>query len=138
MSDPDFALRLVELEAVLGQTIGLADRPAEPDQEDQDTSTLATRTNQSAEFARESAMVREQETLRRRAAEMEEEAREKEELAERHRQAFDCSTFRPGEPVDKDFTFCPWKVVKNYPEAYIGKANRPRVCVLEQRQYQPC
>lgn len=31
---------------------------------------------------------------------------------------------------DEDVPFCPWKVVKSYPDCYTGRANRPRVSRL--------
>lgn len=43
--------------------------------------------------------------------------------------AFDCSSFQVGEPVeDPAFEFCPFKIVLTYPERFIGKTNRPKVC----------
>ncbi|KAJ4229892.1 hypothetical protein NW759_003258 [Fusarium solani] len=43
-------------------------------------------------------------------------------------EAFDCSEFRVGEPVDNPaFEFCPFKIVLTYPERFIGKMNRPKV-----------
>lgn len=129
MSDPDFSLRLVELETLLGQTIDFVEPLPEPEPLQANTAQT-TENTQSTELAREVAKAREWDIQRQRAREIEEQAREKAAMAERHRKAFDCSTFRPGEPVDQATTFCPWKVVKNYPEAYIGKANRPRVCLM--------
>ncbi|KAL6356128.1 hypothetical protein LRP88_09716 [Fusarium phalaenopsidis] len=42
-------------------------------------------------------------------------------------EAFDCSDFRAGEPVDNPaFEFCPFKIVLTYPERFIGKMNRPK------------
>lgn len=44
-------------------------------------------------------------------------------------EAFDCSDFRVGEPVDNPaFEFCPFKIVLTYPERFIGKMNQPKVC----------
>lgn len=40
----------------------------------------------------------------------------------------DCSKFIVGEPADEAISFCSWKVVLAYPDSFIGKANRPRVC----------
>lgn len=40
----------------------------------------------------------------------------------------DCSKFIVGEPADETISFCSWKVVLAYPDSFIGKANRPRVC----------
>lgn len=40
----------------------------------------------------------------------------------------DCSKFIVGEPADESISFCSWKVVLAYPDSFIGKANRPRVC----------
>lgn len=41
--------------------------------------------------------------------------------------AFDSSKFMIGEPTDDDMEFCPWKVITEYPEHFIGKTNRPHV-----------
>jgi hypothetical protein len=32
-----------------------------------------------------------------------------------------------GERADKDVEFCPWKVITEYPDHFIGKTNRPHV-----------
>jgi hypothetical protein len=40
----------------------------------------------------------------------------------------DYSKFVVGEPADESISFCSWKVVEAYPDQFIGKANRPRVC----------
>lgn len=40
----------------------------------------------------------------------------------------DCSKFIVGEPADETISFCSWKVILAYPDSFIGKANRPRVC----------
>lgn len=41
--------------------------------------------------------------------------------------AFDCSDFAVGEPAGDDIEFCPWKVVVDYPNHFIGNTNRPHV-----------
>jgi hypothetical protein len=48
----------------------------------------------------------------------------------RRKQAFDCSTFRVGEPIEENETFCPLKVMINYPHHFIGKTNRPLVRMM--------
>ncbi|KAF4438468.1 ATP-dependent DNA helicase 2 subunit 2 [Fusarium austroafricanum] len=48
------------------------------------------------------------------------------ELADKKAKAFDNSKFRIGQTVDKNFAFCPFKVVVSYPERFIGKVNKPR------------
>lgn len=40
----------------------------------------------------------------------------------------DYSKFVVGEPADESISFCSWKVIEAYPDQFIGKANRPRVC----------
>ncbi|KAH6998759.1 hypothetical protein BKA56DRAFT_665310 [Ilyonectria sp. MPI-CAGE-AT-0026] len=47
------------------------------------------------------------------------------ERAMRHQKAFDCSSFRVGEPLDEDVHFCPLKTMVTYPERFIGKTNKP-------------
>lgn len=42
--------------------------------------------------------------------------------------AFD-QKYQMGEPTDKDMEFCSWKIVKDYPDHFIGKTNRPHVCL---------
>ncbi|KAH7170293.1 hypothetical protein EDB81DRAFT_774995 [Dactylonectria macrodidyma] len=42
-----------------------------------------------------------------------------------HQEAFDCSGFRVGEPLDENVHFCPLKAMVTYPERFIGKANKP-------------
>lgn len=41
--------------------------------------------------------------------------------------AFD-QKYQVGEPAEKEMEFCPWKVVTDYPDHFIGKTNRPHVC----------
>jgi hypothetical protein len=48
-------------------------------------------------------------------------------LEDNKKKAFDNTDFRIGQPVHKDFLFCPFKVVVSYPERFIGKVNKPRV-----------
>ncbi|KAH6897258.1 hypothetical protein B0T10DRAFT_557084 [Thelonectria olida] len=43
----------------------------------------------------------------------------------RRKQAFDCSTFRAGEAIGENETFCPLNVMITYPDHFIGKTNRP-------------
>ncbi|KAL7785521.1 hypothetical protein V8C37DRAFT_412904 [Trichoderma ceciliae] len=38
----------------------------------------------------------------------------------------DCSKFIAGEPMDETIDFCSWKVIRAYPDHFIGKANKPR------------
>lgn len=59
--------------------------------------------------------------------EAEKQARDR-EMAAKKRRAFDCSDFKPGEPLGQEFEFCPLKVILTYHERFVGKANRPRVC----------
>ncbi|KAH6610758.1 atp-dependent dna helicase 2 subunit 2 [Trichoderma cornu-damae] len=42
--------------------------------------------------------------------------------------ALDFSKFIAGEPADEAIGLCSWKMILAYPEQYIGKTNRPRVC----------
>lgn len=58
---------------------------------------------------------------------------EKLQRALRYKLAFDCLDFRVGELLDKTATFCPWKVVKQYPHHFIGKTNRPLVRIKSHR-----
>lgn len=41
----------------------------------------------------------------------------------------DYSKFVVGEPADESISFCSWKVIEAYPDQFIGKTNRPRVCI---------
>ncbi|KAI9166682.1 ATP-dependent DNA helicase II subunit [Paramyrothecium foliicola] len=45
-----------------------------------------------------------------------------EDLAE---DVLDYATFRAGDTIDADVTFCPWNLVMGYPSHYIGKTNKP-------------
>lgn len=41
----------------------------------------------------------------------------------------DSATLKIGQSVDEEISFCPWHAVVHYPARFIGKANKPRVCI---------
>ena len=124
----DLESRLEKLQELLGNGVKLAESP----HEDSDTAHEPCGNSfgmvMDDEYIRneERWMIREQvspEQLRAEAA-----AARKELFESNKKKAFDNSDFRIGQNVDEEFLFCPFKVVVSYPERFVGKINKPRVC----------
>lgn len=47
-------------------------------------------------------------------------------------QGFDDSALCIGEPLEEDVAFCPFDRIKQYPEQFIGKRNKPLVCTKQE------
>lgn len=45
----------------------------------------------------------------------------------------DCSACKVGEPMSEDIAYCPWNLVRSYPERFIGKTNKPLVIMFSFR-----
>ncbi|KAM0292562.1 hypothetical protein ACHAO9_002877 [Fusarium lateritium] len=119
--------RLEKLQQLLGQAVKLVDKPQDDEQDDSDKNSNShgmSTTEQWMEEHRLAARKDNLPTLQQLQADAY--ATKKAEIAAKKVEAFDNSRFRIGEPVDKDFTFCPFKIVVSYPERFIGKINKPR------------
>ncbi|KAI5465547.1 hypothetical protein BGZ63DRAFT_437148 [Mariannaea sp. PMI_226] len=110
----DLATRLEKLEILLGKPVCLAE-PKEGD--------LQLRHDERSECDSSDAL---QSAPAQDSLQCTKEPHESSTRAAKHEQAFDCSNFHPGEPVDEEFCFCPLKVMVRYPEHFIGKTNKPR------------
>ncbi|KAF4983219.1 hypothetical protein FZEAL_1322 [Fusarium zealandicum] len=129
---PDLDARLEKLQLLLGQGVKLVDN--EEDEEEDNSATdqpsEADRENSygvvpSDDWLLDAAEVAWQQRSQFKA-EVAADAAQGPVMSTRKAKAFDCSSFRVGEPLDKSFKFCPLKVMVSYPERFIGKANRPR------------
>lgn len=127
----DLESRLEKLQELLGNGVKLAESP----HEDSDTAHEPCGNSfgmvMDDEYIRneERWMIREQvspEQLRAEAA-----AARKELFESNKNKAFDNPDFRIGQNVDEEFLFCPFKVVVSYPERFVGKTNKPRVCATQ-------
>jgi hypothetical protein len=52
--------------------------------------------------------------------------------------AYDLQGIEAGQQAEGLVQFCPWNVVTSYPMNYIGKTNRPHVCVLRVNSKNGC
>ncbi|KAG8665655.1 hypothetical protein FPOAC2_10733 [Fusarium poae] len=125
----DLQNRLEKLQQLLGNGVKLAETPHKDNPENE---SLSSGSGNSFGMVMDDEYIRNEERLAAREQASQEqlraevEAARKDRLESNKRKAFDNTTFRVGQPVHKDFTFCPFKVVVSYPERFIGKVNKPR------------
>lgn len=125
MDDADMKACLAKLADVLGVQVPLGD-PQEPlSDEDEEVQPIAA--------------VFDASSSKKEAAKSEKKGRDTESDAPVKFQLHDVGP-RPctdgafdqhhkvGEMAEKDVEFCPWKVITEYPDHFIGKTNRPHVC----------
>ncbi len=123
----DIEARLKELESILGQTVILADQPEEEPEcllKDEKSAVAQTKEGESASI---------KVTLNRATPENASVPSDSDELDEmgNYRDAASFAHLKAQDLSDEDVPFCPWKVIKTYPECFTGKANRPRVLFSE-------
>ncbi|KAJ4268712.1 hypothetical protein NW762_002780 [Fusarium torreyae] len=132
----DLQGRLDKLQLLLGQGVKLVDKPESDEHANTDTlkDFLGNGPDNSFGVVMSDDLIFEEE--KRILAEKKQPAQEQQhdtaysarerQLAANKEKALDCSKFRIGEPLDKDFKFCPLKVMVSYPDRFIGKVNKPR------------
>ena len=132
MAEADVSARMAELETLLGLAISFEEpaRPPSPklDAVSQESTTVQAEHTPPAVVGLAVADMDMMQFDKKIIEEQRAAYREKaSELEERRKKVFDCSSLRVGEPLNKDATFSPWKLVLSYPSCFIGKTNRPRV-----------
>ncbi|KAM0363428.1 hypothetical protein HYE67_007568 [Fusarium culmorum] len=126
----DLQSRLEKLQELLGNGVKLAETPHEDNTTD---GSAANGLGNSFGMVMDDEYIRNEERLAAREQASQEQLRADADAARQgllksnKEKAFDNAAFRIGQPVHKDFAFCPFKVVVSYPERFIGKANKPRV-----------
>ncbi|KAM0346458.1 hypothetical protein ACHAPU_005523 [Fusarium lateritium] len=120
--------RLEKLQLLLGQGVKLADTPHdEQENGDKDSNNRLEMSTSEHWMEEQKLAARKQVLPTPQQLRADTQAAKKAGIAARKAMAFDNSNFRTGEPVDKEFAFCPFKIVVSYPERFVGKANKPRV-----------
>ncbi|KAJ3486385.1 hypothetical protein NLG97_g6627 [Lecanicillium saksenae] len=122
----DINARLEDLESILGQRVFLTDEPEEQPEclsNIDDTGVAQKKEGEpsSTEPATDGA-TQENASALSPEEEFDEMGNYRDMAPFAHLKAQDLS--------DEDVPFCPWRVVKSYPDCYTGKANRPRVVLL--------
>ncbi|KAJ6785724.1 hypothetical protein PWT90_07098 [Aphanocladium album] len=122
----DIKARLEDLESVIGQCVILTDEPEEEPEcllkkEDSGVTQKKEGNPSSTEPTMDGATLDDAYTLS-----------PEEEFDEmgNYRDAAPFDHLKAQDLSDEDAPFCPWRVVKSYPDCYTGKANRPRVRIF--------
>lgn len=123
--------RLEKLQWLLGKGVKLVDKPQDDEQDDSNKNSNSSHgMSTSEQWMEEQKLAARKDNLATlQQLQADAYATKKAEIAAKKAEAFDNFKFRIGEPVDEDFAFCPFKIVVSYPERFIGKINKPRVCV---------
>lgn len=134
MADPNVQACLEKLSAILGTSIVLGDA-TDPVSEDEEVKAISSYRKVTTPDDKKPEEQQGAPTPAEAAAEAEkEDAPVKFQLHDvgprpRTDGAFDLEHFQPNEPTGEDMEFCPWKVVVDYPDHFVGNRNRPHVCL---------